>query len=88
MLIITTTPNRSSARGLFSMWADPLAFPWDVPDPAAPDAVAGALGVNVAEGFETHEVATAAADTLDGAWLLIVAFPEKSQDCAFRLVAS
>jgi len=70
------------------MWGEPLLLedPWDEPDD--PEALAGALGVNVAEGFETHEVAAAAADTLDGALLFSVAFPAKLHDWAFSFVAS
>ena len=65
---------------------DPLPDP-PVCDP--PEAVAGADGVKVAEGLAKQEEAAALAFAMDdGAFLLIVAFPEKSHDWGLRLLAS
>lgn len=51
--------------------------------------LAGALGVNVAEGLDKQELATELAwETEEGAWELTVAFPAKLQDWGLRLLAS
>ena len=50
------------------------------PEPEPVPVPVGAVGTNVAEGLLKHELAAAfAADTVDGAAGLIVAFPAKLQ---------
>lgn len=67
----------------------PLLLPPPPELPPEPPVVAGALGVNVAEGLEIHEEAAAlAADADDGAALLTVALPLKLHDCGLRLLIS
>ena len=69
---------------------DPLfgfGVPEDDVDPTL--AVAGVVGVNVAEGSDKHELAAEfAADTDDGAEGLTVPFPAKAQEAGLRLFAS
>jgi hypothetical protein len=49
-------------------------------DPGTAFVVAGAVGVNTADGLDKHELAaTFAAETVAGAWELIVPFPAKLQ---------
>ena len=58
-----------------------LGLPEPDPDPAPPVAPAGALGTNVAEGLDKHEVAALiAAEGVAGTPLWIVALPLKLQD--------
>ncbi len=71
---------------------DPLPEPPPVPVPPVcwpPAALEGALGVKAAEGLDKQELAAALAfETEEGAFLLTVAFPEKSHDCGLRALAS
>lgn len=73
-----------------NIWVAPFLFELDEELELGPvfEPELGALGVNVAEGFDTHELATEAADTDEDAWLFTVAFPSKLHDCTLRFVAS
>lgn len=65
----------------------PLLPPVEVPPPEPPDA--GVVGVNVAAVFARQALtASFKAFVSLGAFVLIVAFPAKLQDCAFLFVAS
>jgi len=65
----------------------PLPLPPPLLDP--PPEVDGVVGVKTAAELARHaETAALTAFVSEGAFLLIVAFPAKSQDCAFLFVAS
>lgn len=71
------------------LFFDPDPLPEPLPVCELPEAVEGALGVKIAEGLVKQELTAALAFVMEeGAFLLTVAFPAKSQDCGLRLLAS